>query len=176
MLRRSLGRQHGPREVAAEVSVSNATWWYSATTPSTPTILRDLTDQDLEKIGVLLGDRRRLLRAIAELDEAPSSATSPAPALVCRQVNVSISPATSPTSAEVEVSGERPNVVTLRANQTPLLKTDVANEDLALENAIRQVVTETGKSRTESRTEPRARPPSATPSGGPARPDRANAP
>ena len=30
-------------------------------------VLRDLTDQDLEKIGVLLGDRRRLLRAIAEL-------------------------------------------------------------------------------------------------------------
>ena len=28
-------------------------------------VLRDLTDQDLEKLGVLLGDRRRLLRAIA---------------------------------------------------------------------------------------------------------------
>ena len=28
-------------------------------------VLRELTDQDLEKIGVLLGDRRRLLRAIA---------------------------------------------------------------------------------------------------------------
>ena len=42
------------------------------------TILRDLTDQDLEKIGVTsLGHRRKLLRAIAELGSA--SATAPAP-------------------------------------------------------------------------------------------------
>jgi class 3 adenylate cyclase/tetratricopeptide (TPR) repeat protein len=32
-------------------------------------ILRDLTDADLEKIGVSLGHRKRILRAIAELDE-----------------------------------------------------------------------------------------------------------
>jgi SAM domain (Sterile alpha motif) len=139
-------------------------------------VLRDLTDQDLEKIGVLLGDRRRLFRAIAELDEAPSSATSPAPASSPGKSTSVSAAATSPTSAAVEVSGDRPNVVTMRANQTPLLKADVANEGLALENAIRQVVTETGKSRTESRAEPRARPPSATPPAGPARPDRANAP
>jgi hypothetical protein len=37
-------------------------------------ILRDLTDQDLEKLGVVLGDRRRLLRAIAVLDHARLSA------------------------------------------------------------------------------------------------------
>ena len=37
-------------------------------------ILRDLTDQDLEKLGVVLGDRRRLLRAIAVLDDTPSPA------------------------------------------------------------------------------------------------------
>ena len=30
-------------------------------------ILPDLTDQDLEKLGVLLGDRRKMLRAIREL-------------------------------------------------------------------------------------------------------------
>ena len=30
-------------------------------------ILPDLTDQDLKDLGVLLGDRRRILRAIAEL-------------------------------------------------------------------------------------------------------------
>src|SRR5215475_2034807 len=34
-------------------------------------ILRDLTNEDLEKIGVSLGHRKRMLRAIAELDEAP---------------------------------------------------------------------------------------------------------
>jgi SAM (Sterile alpha motif) domain-containing protein len=31
-------------------------------------VLPDLTDQDLEKLGVLLGDRRKMLRAIANLD------------------------------------------------------------------------------------------------------------
>jgi hypothetical protein len=30
-------------------------------------VLPDLTDQDLEKLGVLLGHRRKMLRAIAEL-------------------------------------------------------------------------------------------------------------
>jgi class 3 adenylate cyclase/predicted ATPase len=38
-------------------------------------ILPDLTDQDLKDLGVLLGDRRRILRAIAELAET-TSATS----------------------------------------------------------------------------------------------------
>src|ERR1700716_146552 len=32
------------------------------------TVLPDLTDQDLEKLGVLLGHRRKLLRAIANLE------------------------------------------------------------------------------------------------------------
>ena len=39
-------------------------------------VLHDLTDQDLSKLGVLLGHRRRLLRAIAALDG--SAATSSA--------------------------------------------------------------------------------------------------
>jgi len=30
-------------------------------------VLRDLTDQDLKDLGVVLGDRRKMLRAIAEL-------------------------------------------------------------------------------------------------------------
>ena len=42
-------------------------------------VLHDLTDQDLEKLGVLLGHRRRLLRAIAEPDGAPTAKISPAP-------------------------------------------------------------------------------------------------
>jgi class 3 adenylate cyclase/predicted ATPase len=36
-------------------------------------ILPDLTDQDLEKLGVLLGDRRKILRAARELDAARSA-------------------------------------------------------------------------------------------------------
>ena len=31
-------------------------------------VLRDLTDQDLKEVGVLLGHRRKMLRSIAELD------------------------------------------------------------------------------------------------------------
>lgn len=31
-------------------------------------VLRELTDQDLKDIGVVLGDRRKMLRAIADID------------------------------------------------------------------------------------------------------------
>ena len=49
-------------------------------------VLPDLTDQDLEKLGVLLGHRRKLLRAIADLEaiekSAPAGAAAPtAPAV-----------------------------------------------------------------------------------------------
>ena len=37
-------------------------------------VLRDLTDQDLKDLGVVLGDRRKLLRAIGELESAPTAA------------------------------------------------------------------------------------------------------
>jgi class 3 adenylate cyclase len=40
-------------------------------------VLCDLTDQDLEKLGVLLGHRRKLLRAIGALDDALAPATAP---------------------------------------------------------------------------------------------------
>ena len=39
------------------------------------TVLPDLTDQDLEKLGVLLGHRRKLLRAIADLKDFKKSRT-----------------------------------------------------------------------------------------------------
>jgi uncharacterized protein YjiS (DUF1127 family) len=38
-------------------------------------VLRDLTDQDLKDLGVVLGDRRKILRAISELAGA-AQATS----------------------------------------------------------------------------------------------------
>ena len=41
-------------------------------------VLSDLTDQDLKDIGVLLGHRRKLLRAIAELNEVEKGASKPA--------------------------------------------------------------------------------------------------
>ena len=42
-------------------------------------VLRDLTDQDLKELGVSLGHRRKMLRAIAEV--AGANPTSPPPAL-----------------------------------------------------------------------------------------------
>ena len=41
-------------------------------------VLRDLTDQDLKDIGVLLGHRRKILRAIGDLSNAAPLATEPA--------------------------------------------------------------------------------------------------
>lgn len=38
-------------------------------------VLRDLTDQDLKDLGVVLGDRRKLLRAIANIDDKSSGVT-----------------------------------------------------------------------------------------------------
>lgn len=55
-------------------------------------ILPDLTDQDLEKLGIPLGDRKRLLRAIAARAAAPSRergpASAPATTVERRQVTV----------------------------------------------------------------------------------------
>src|SRR6476619_2027357 len=43
-------------------------------------VLPDLTDQDLEKIGVLLGHRRKILKAIAALNSDPAGQTDAAKA------------------------------------------------------------------------------------------------
>jgi class 3 adenylate cyclase len=40
-------------------------------------VLPELTDQDLEKIGVVLGDRRKIMRAIRELGGATPAAQPP---------------------------------------------------------------------------------------------------
>ena len=44
-------------------------------------VLPDLTDQDLEKIGVLLGHRRKILKAIAALNSGPAAQTDAAKAI-----------------------------------------------------------------------------------------------
>src|SRR5271169_220623 len=41
-------------------------------------VLRDLTDQDLKDLGVVLGDRRKILRAIADQNEAEKVTSKPA--------------------------------------------------------------------------------------------------
>ena len=39
-------------------------------------ILAELTDADLRELGLSLGDRKRVLKAIAALDEPPTPATA----------------------------------------------------------------------------------------------------
>ena len=53
-------------------------------------VLRELTDQDFEKLGVLLGHRRRLLRAIAELGGSRKLRRSRRPPLLHRKTPPSV--------------------------------------------------------------------------------------
>ena len=81
-------------------------------------VLPDLTDQDLEKLGVLLGHRRKLLRAIAELkgvetraSELPAAAPAPvAPrsheAAERRQVTVMFTDLVGSTALSVKLDPE----------------------------------------------------------------------
>ena len=76
-------------------------------------VLRDLTDEDLKELGVSLGHRRKMLRAIAELScVAP---TSPQPALTesspqdtaeRRQVTVMFSDLVGSTALSVRMDPE----------------------------------------------------------------------
>ena len=65
-------------------------------------VLRDLTDQDLKELGVVLGDRRKMLRAIAA-KVGVSAAGAPAPVTTY----VTPEPAALPVSGTAEVTGER---------------------------------------------------------------------
>ena len=66
-------------------------------------VLRYLTDQDLEKIGVLLGHRRKMLAAIADLDNAAAVAVS-------SPVSLSVPPVEAVTTTPV---GERRHVTVM---------------------------------------------------------------
>ena len=76
-------------------------------------VLRDLTDQDLKDLGVVLGDRRKMLRAIANLDGLEKSApavpatanTAPPPTPVVSTPTPAVAP--PPISAATEATGER---------------------------------------------------------------------
>jgi len=76
-------------------------------------VLRELTDQDLKELGVVLGDRRKMLRAIADIDgietnapAAPARATAaPGRTPVASEPIPTATP--PPISAAAEVSGER---------------------------------------------------------------------
>jgi class 3 adenylate cyclase len=74
-------------------------------------VLPDLTDQDLEKLGVLLGHRRKILRAIAALNGAPPTVDPAAPAVPARA-------ATAPVKQRsgVEAVGERRHLTVMFCN------------------------------------------------------------
>jgi class 3 adenylate cyclase len=75
-------------------------------------VLRDLTDQDLKDLGVVLGDRRKMLRAIGELDAAspaaPSTSTGPLSqdAAERRQVTVMFSDLVGSTALSTRMDPE----------------------------------------------------------------------
>jgi hypothetical protein len=64
-------------------------------------VLRDLTDQDLEKLGVLLGHRRKLLRAIAVLDGALAPASAPRPTPLPIEAILAVAAPTDPSQRAV---------------------------------------------------------------------------
>jgi class 3 adenylate cyclase len=67
-------------------------------------VLPDLTDQDLKELGIVLGDRRKILRAIGELSNARAPAQAP---------SISTPPATPSVSAAAETSTERRQVTVM---------------------------------------------------------------
>src|SRR6516162_5604028 len=66
-------------------------------------VLRYLTDQDLEKIGVLLGHRRKMLAAITELNGGPAAVASTPTAAT----PAAPEPAFPPIAPAAEIAGER---------------------------------------------------------------------
>jgi class 3 adenylate cyclase/tetratricopeptide (TPR) repeat protein len=75
-------------------------------------VLRDLTDQDLKDLSVVLGDRRKMLRAIGELDAAspaaPATSTGPVSqdAAERRQVTVMFSDLVGSTALSTHMDPE----------------------------------------------------------------------
>jgi class 3 adenylate cyclase len=75
-------------------------------------VLRDLTDQDLKDLGVVLGDRRKMLRAIGQLDAAspaaPATSTGPVSqdAAERRQVTVMFSDLVGSTALSARMDPE----------------------------------------------------------------------
>ncbi len=76
-------------------------------------VLPDLTDQDLEKLGVLLGHRRKLLRAIASLD-GTVAASSALPLVQVEPPPAAVSPLPQPPSRSApETAGDRRHVTVM---------------------------------------------------------------
>jgi class 3 adenylate cyclase len=97
-------------------------------------VLPDLTDQDLEKLGVLLGHRRKLLRAIADLKDIKKS-----------QPEVAVAAAT-PAAPRPQDSAERRQVTVMFSDLvgSTALSARMDPEDLReVISAYQKCVTET---------------------------------
>ena len=71
-------------------------------------VLPDLSDQDLKDLGIVLGDRRKILRAIGELGGTPAKAKqSTTPPVIAG------SEASPPLAATTEASAERRQVTVM---------------------------------------------------------------
>src|SRR5262245_52120343 len=71
-------------------------------------VLRELTDQDLKDLGVVLGDRRKMLRAIADIDDIDEHAqAAPADATAAARRTPVATATPPPISAAAQASGER---------------------------------------------------------------------
>ena len=74
------------------------------------TVLCDLTDQDLKELGIVLGDRRKLLRAIAEMNAAggsgPTAARGALDAAQRRQLTVMFCDLVGSTALSAELDPE----------------------------------------------------------------------
>jgi class 3 adenylate cyclase len=76
-------------------------------------VLHDLTDQDLEKLGVLLGHRRRLLRAIAVLDGTAAAAPAPAAPQIKPPPAAALPLPKPPVAPAPEAAGDRRHVTVM---------------------------------------------------------------
>jgi class 3 adenylate cyclase len=70
-------------------------------------VLPDLTDQDLEKLGVLLGHHRKMLRAIAALGGAPGAAPAAARASPTKAMPIPAAVGAPLPAVSAEAAGER---------------------------------------------------------------------
>jgi len=69
-------------------------------------VLPDLTDEDLKELGVLLGDRRKLLRAIGELERNRTQSPTSAWAAERRQLTVMFCDLVGSTSLSAQLDPE----------------------------------------------------------------------
>ncbi len=70
-------------------------------------VLRELTDQDLKDLGVVLGDRRKMLRAIADIDSIENNAPAAPGKATAAQRRTPVASEPIPTAIPPPISAAR---------------------------------------------------------------------